>query len=400
MTQTMETVRVGGISGGYPAEIDSSVKVRFVDDSEIINLSDLSVDFLKLLGGVSQFTFDNEKVEWTEHDIWGRRLSSHGGLAAAGTTSLTVTGQAGRYPVGTILIDITVAARDMARVTAHVDANTLTLERGYAGTTAGVWTNTDTVMVAGFTMNEDDNWVYRPSYVLTLPFNLHQIQHTALKQTWHRSGVRLYGHGTGDADFAGQVTQTMAEQLVAVEEALIMGQRYAGGGPATPSMAGGLEYYVTSGNGAQVTDLSAASVTRKNVEDLMQNLAHAVGRQNSANLIVCGYWFNRKMTQLFDSKERLPPNESIAGLSIERIRVPGLGVVQLLPHIAMPEDEAFFLKLENIKVGTFAGLGQPHVGEIIQTSGPFTGRYFYMNWSSTIKGVQGMGLIKKFSLTS
>lgn len=400
MTQTMETVRVGGVPGGYPSEIDSTVKVRFVDDSEIINLSDLSTDFLKLIGGVSQFTFDNEKVEWPEHDIWGRRLSSQGGLAAAGTTSLTVTGQAGRYPVGTILIDITATNRDMARVTAHVDANTLTLERGYAGTTAGVWANTDTVMVAGFTMNEDDNWVYRPSYVLTLPYNLHQIQHTALKQTWHNAGVRKYGTGTGDADFAGQVAQTMAEQLVSVEQNLIVGQRYAGAGPATPSMSGGLEYYITSGNGAQETDLSDASVTRKDVEDIVQDLAHAVGRQNSANLIVCGYWFNRKMTQFFDAKERMPPNESIAGLSIERIRIPGLGVVQLLPHIAMPEDEAFFLKLENIKVGTFAGLGQPHVGEIIQTAGPFTGRYFYMNWTSEIKGVQGMGIIKKFNLTS
>ncbi len=400
MTQIAQTVRVGGVSGGYPAEIDSDVKVRFVDDDEIINLSDLSTDFLKLAGGVSQFTFDNDTVEWTENDIWGRRLTSHGGLAAAGTTSLTVTAQAGRYPVGTVLINITATNRDMSRVTSIPDVNTLILERGYAGTTAGVWATTDTVMVAGFTMNEDDNWVYRPSYTLTLPYNLHQIQHVALKQTWHRAGVRLYGHGTGDADFASQVAQTMAEQLVGVEEALLVGQRYVGAGTATPAAAGGLEFYITAANGAQVTALAGASLTRKDIEDLMQNLAHAVGRQNSANLVICGYWAGRKVSSFFDSKERIDSATNIAGVDIDTIRIPGLGTVQFLPHISCPEDRMFFVKLENVKVGTFAGLGQPHIGEIVQTSGPFTGRYFYMNWSAEIKGVQGMGLITNPSLTA
>lgn len=102
MGGTIQTLRVGGVPGGYPAEIDATIKVRFVDDSEIINLSDLSTDFLKLIGGVSQFTFDNEKHEWPEHDIWARRLASHGTLdGTSGTDNLTITGQAHRYPIGT-----------------------------------------------------------------------------------------------------------------------------------------------------------------------------------------------------------------------------------------------------------------------------------------------------------
>jgi hypothetical protein len=402
MAGTVQTLRVGGVPGGYPAEIDASVKVRFVDDSEIINLSDLSTDVLKYFGGVSQFTFDNQKHEWTEDDIWGRRLSSHGTLDAGAddtTDSLTVTAQAHRYPVGTILVNITHASRELVRVEAHVDADTLTVRRGYAGSTAATWAAGDTAMVAGFSMHEDDAWVYRPSYILTLPYNLHQVQHVGLKQTWNRAGTRLYGVQNGAQDFANQVMRTMAEQLVSVEQALIVGQRFAGDANE-PSTSGGLEFYVTSALGAQVTDLASASVTRKDIEDLVQNLAYAVGKQNAANVILCSYWFERKVSQLWDTKERLEPDTTIAGLEIQRIRIPGLGIVSLLPHTAIPNDSAYFVKAENVKVGTFAGLGQPHVGEIVQNAGPYQGRYFYMNWSARIKGVAGFGLIKKFSLTS
>ena len=409
MAGTMDTLRVGGVPGGYPSEIDSSVKVRFVEDSEIINLSDLSVDLLKLLGGVNQGQFDNEKLEWVEHDIWARRLTNSGTLdGTAGTDPLTVTAQAHRYPIGTLLRNISHADREIVRVEAHVDANDLTVRRGYAGTTVATWAATDIVIVCGFSMHEGDaasglgsgDWVYRPTYITTLPFNYHQIQHVALRQTWHRAGNRLYGSQTGQADFAEQVTQTMAEQLVAVEAALIMGERYAGDATIGPSAAGGLEFYITAANNAQVSDLNGKSLTRKDIEDLMQNLAYSVGRQNMANLIVCDYWFGRKVTSFFDSKERLTPNDSIAGLEVDRVRIPGLGVVQILPHVACPDGRAYFIKVENIKVQTFAGLGQPHVGEIIQTSGPYQGRYFYMNWSASIKGVEGMGLIQEYSLTS
>lgn len=417
MAGTIATLRVGGVQGGTPAEIDANSKVRFVDDSEIINLSDLTVDLLKLFGGVSQFTFDNDTPEWTEHDVWARRvtLSSVGDMEGTGGTGtdgslddMTVTGQAHRYPVGTIFVNID-KADELVRVESITDADNLNVRRGYAGSSlhASNWATTDNIMVAGFSMHEDDVFVFRPSYVLDFPFNIHQVQHVALRQTWHRAGVRLYGHGSGQNDFADQVTQTMAEQLVTVEEQLVVGRRFVGSANE-PASAGGLDFFINlSGSGAQITSLAGAAVTRKDIEDLVQNLAYAVGRQNAANLIICDYWFDRKLASFFDSKERLEPDTSIAGLELQRLRVPGLGILTVVPHVAVPEGHAFFVKLENIKVGTMEGLGQPHIGDVINAgkagtspaAGPFQGRYFYMDWTAFFKGMPGFGLIDGYSLT-
>src|SRR3990167_11261105 len=104
MSGTIATERVAGIPSGYPAEIDASVKVRWVAPL-LVNMSERSADFLKYVGGPEQFQFDETTIEWVEDDVWSRRLS-HGGLAAAGTTSLTVTGAAHRYPIGTILYNV------------------------------------------------------------------------------------------------------------------------------------------------------------------------------------------------------------------------------------------------------------------------------------------------------
>lgn len=410
MSGTMQTVRVGGVPGGYPAEIDATVKVRFVEDSEIVNMSDLSTDFLKLVGGVNQFQFDNEKNEWTEHDTWSRRPTitavgtmegTGAGAADADTDTLTIAAQAYRYPIGTIFVNLD-RGNELVRLESHTDVNDVVVRRGYAGTSlvAADWTTADRLQVAGSSMHENDSWLFRPSYILGMPYNIHQIQHGALKQTWHRAGVRLYGSQTGANDFAEQVAQTMAEHLVAVEEAIIFGQRFVGSANE-PSTAGGLDYFINlAGSGATVTDIASGSLTRKDIEDTAQTIAYAVGRQNAANLFICDYWCMRKVRDFFDAKERLDPDTSIAGLELERIRIPGLGIVSFLPHTACPTGRAYLVKLERIRVGTFAGLGQPHIGEVIQNAGPHQARYFYMNWGAEFKGMAGFGELKDFSTTS
>ncbi len=407
MAGTIQTLRVGGVPSGYPAEIDATVKVRFVDDSEIVNLSDLSTDFLKLLGGLSGKTFDKETIEWTEDDTWTRRptLSSVGdmvgGAQDGNLDDMNVTGQAHRYPIGTVFVNHS-KSDELVRVESHTDADNLNVRRGYAGSSvnASDWAATDDIMVAGFTMQEDDNWAYRPSYVLSLPFNYTQIQHTALRQSWHRAGLRLYGTGSGANDFANQVARAMAEQFVAIEQNLIDGLRFVGNS-TEPAMAGGLDFFINAaGSGAQITDLTSNPLTRKDIEDLVQAGAYAVGRQNTANLIVCDYWFDRKLRDFYDAKERVTSDQKVAGLDLDAIRIPGLGMLTVLPHTAVPEGHAYFIKLEHIQTGVFAGLGQPHVGEIIQNDGPTQGRYFYTDWSAEFKGMEGFGLIHKYSVTS
>jgi len=196
MSGTIETLRVAGIASGHPGEIDASVKVRYVAPL-LINMSERSAGLLKYFGGPEKFQFNNTKIEWVEDDVWNRRLT-HSGLAAAGTTTLTVTGAAHRYPIGTIFYNVQDA--EYVRVIGHVDANNLTIARDINGAvTEGSWASTDEVLVAGFAMDENDNYVYRPTSIFTLPYNVRRFTRLACRRpsgAWRPlstvSGARIW----------------------------------------------------------------------------------------------------------------------------------------------------------------------------------------------------------------
>ena len=58
MAGTILTERIGGIPSGFPAEFDTSVKVRYVAPL-LMNMSERSADLLKYIGGVEQFKINN-----------------------------------------------------------------------------------------------------------------------------------------------------------------------------------------------------------------------------------------------------------------------------------------------------------------------------------------------------
>ena len=396
MAGNVSTLRVGGMPSGYPAEIDSNVKIRFVDNL-LINMSERSTRLLKYLGGPSQFTFNNPKVEWVEDDVWGRR-PTHGGLAGSGTTALVVTGQAHRYPVGTLLYHP--ADGEVARVTAVADANTLTLQRDVPNAISeGAWANTDEVIVGGFAMSEDDNWVFRPSAILGLPYNFAQVHSVGIQATYRRMALGLYGLRGTDLDY--QSANAVAEQFVHFEEELVYGGRFEGASSARPALMGGLIFYITAANGAQVTDLNAAALTRSDIDDELQDLFYKVGPEKMAMDVLIPAWGQRKISNFFSSAERLQAGAEMGGVSITRLNT-DFGELNILLHTAVAKNELYIINRDMVKMGHFAGLGRPHLLQRAAPSatGPRVQRAFYADVSAMVKGVEGMARIHNFSVTS
>ena len=399
MPGSISTLRVAGIPGGYPAEIDANVKIRWVDNL-LINMSERSTDLLKYLGGPTQFTFNNPKVEWVEDDVWGRR-PTHTGLLAAGTTALVVTAQAHRYPVGTLLMNCTNGTGEIVRVTAIADANTLTIVRDAPGTAvAAAWAATDEVIVAGFAMSEDDDWVFRPSAILGLPYNYAQVHSVGVQVTFRRQSLGLYGLRGTDLDY--QSANTVAEQFVAMEEELVHGYRYVGSAATKPALMGGLEFYITAANGAEVASLAGAALTRKDIDDRLQNLFYKVGPEKMARTLLVSAWGKRKISNFWSTAERLnAPSPNTAGVVIDAINT-DFGRVDVLMHTAIAKNTMFLLNRDLIKMGNFEGLGRPHLLQLAAPSatGPRIQRAFYADLSCMVKGVEGMGQITHISVTT
>jgi len=397
MSGSISTLRPSGMPAGYPAEIDANVKIRWVDNL-LINMREQSTDLLKYLGGPAQFTFNNTKCEWVEDDGWNRRLS-HGGLVAAGTTALVVTGTAHRYPVGTLLYHVTDG--EVCRVSAIADANTLTIARDIPGSVAeGAWGATDEVLVGGSAMAEDAAWTFSPGGIFTLPYNYAQVMSEAIHVTFARMETALYGLQGSDLDYLA--ANVVARKFVEMEEGLVTGQRFEGASATRPSLFGGLEFYITAANGAQITALAGAALTRKDFDDMLQNLFYTVGPEKMARTCIVPGWGKRKVSSWFSTAERLGPGAGqTAGVVIDRINT-DFGVIEFLLHTSIAKNEIFLLNKEMIKMGNFGTLGRPHliVPAGVSTTGPYVERFYYAMLSAMVKGVSGMGKISGFSLTA
>ena len=386
---------MAGIPSGFPAEIDASVKVRYVAPL-LMNMSERSVDFLKYLGGVEKFSFNNTTIEWVEDDVWNRRLT-HGGLAAAGTTSLTVTGAAHRYPIGTILYNV--PDGEYVRVTGHVDANTLLIARDItADVTEGAWASTDEVLVAGFAMDENDDYVFRPTSIYSLPYNRPQVHQTGVQASFRRMETNLYGLRGSDLD--AQASNLVAEQFVAMEMAAVHGRRFDGSA-SVPAMMGGMKFYITAANGAQVTNLAGAPLTRADIDNELQDLFYTVGMDKMAKTIIISAWGKRKIDSFFSGAERMGPQSAGAGgVVVDRLNT-SFGVIDVMVHTAVQQNEMYILRKEQIELGHHGNLGKPQLRLLPpSTVGPRSQKVFYGDISMIVAGVQSMCRIHSFSTSS
>lgn len=396
MAGSTSTLRVAGLPSGYPAEIDATIKIRWVDNM-LVNMSEQSTDLLKYVGGPTSFTFTNPKVEWIEDDQFGRR-PTHTGLTNSADTSLVVTGQAHQYPVGTLLYHV--SSGEISRVTAIADADTLTLQRDVPGTvTEGAWLSTDEVIVSGHAMSEDEDWTFRPSAVLSMPFNYAMVSHSGVQATYRRVATAFYGLVGTDLDY--QSAGAVAFHYVAIEQALVFGTRYVGVSTARPAMTGGLTFYITDANGAYVSDLNGADLTRADIEDALQDRWYSVGPEKMARTMVGSVFAQRRIDSFWSASERLTPGYTgIPGVHIQAFRTP-FGVIDVLMHTAVAQNELYLLSKNQIQVGHYAGLGRPHLLALASPSatGPRIQRAFYADIANKIKGVQSMAKIHDFAIS-
>lgn len=397
MAGTINTLRVSGMpDSGYPAEIDAGLKVRYVAPL-LANTREQSTDFLKLIGGLESFEFDNPKIEWVEDDHWNPRVP-HSGLTDGNATTLTVTGAAHRYPVGAILLHV--PSGEYARVTGHADANTLNITRDITSSvTEGAWAASDEVILVGFAMHEDDNWVFRPTPVLSMPFNYSQIATAGVQATWRRIATNFYGIPGSDLDYVA--VRTVAEQFAALDRAAVHGTRHPGSStPNAPAMMGGVKFYVTSANGSKVVDLGGKPLTRKDIEDLLEDRYYEVGGDKMARTMVVSAWAKRKIDSFFAAAERLQPGANEAGVVLTRLNT-AFGTLDILVHTAVAKDEVLFLNIENHRMGVFRQFGRPQIVELPPSStGPRVQRVFYADVSMINAAPRAEGRIHNFSLSA
>lgn len=386
-----DTRLIGVDSGGFPTQPDSDNIVRSVD-GELIEAMDLTTPLINMFGGLSGFQVNSVKYFWPKGDNWSRR-PTHGGLAATDTTTWVLTAQAHRYPIGNVFK----LESELIRIIAIQDANNVTVTRGYAGTTPAIHASTVEALYVGSSMHESDNWVYRPTPVTTLPYNYLQMTHVALRNSWRRQHINLYGVN-GSEELDKYTADTLAQYIVGIEGGFITSERFAGS-VDEPATSGGLMYYCTSANGSQVTDKGGAAFQPSDITSQIDTIAKTWGIENVPKTVIMDSWAKQKVSAYYAGSKRLTQGERVGGTVIDMLSTEW-GDIKLLMHNSLPYGNTFLVPDGEAQIGHLEGVGLLHVGETQETQGPFSGRYIYGDFGYRFRNMVKFGRIHNYSLTS
>lgn len=386
---TTATLRVAGVPSGYPAEQEANVKVRWVDGGLEV-MSDLEVPLLKRLGGVSSFTSRNTKIEWVLADLWTDRFNLGEALTADGTT-LTMDGdKAHRLSRGVILK----CESELIWVQAIASASTLTIVRGYAGTTGAAHASGVEARIAGFAEVEGTSFVLRGSKLRSMPFNFHSILKTASSESYAQSESVIYTRS--GPTLPEMMADNIAQMFVALEAMVIEGQRYAGSGVNSPPSMGGLSFFGTTANGATVVDASGAKLSRAILNTGWDASYNQVGQTKMARTVLCGQGVKRVLYEEFGA----PITRAAEGNTVFRENVTRLeneyGAFDIVgPFKRIPNNTLWIINPALIRLGHYGNLGRLHE-VMIPTDGDFTSRGLYGMYSGIFKGIPGLVKIHNF----
>lgn len=380
---TVATMRVTGVPGGYPAEQESNVKVRFIDDVLEV-MSDYDVPLLKAVGGISQFTADNTKIEWILGDTWADRgLISGSHSSSTGTLTLTVAA-AHRFPRGTVIkVD-----DELLWVAAQASTTTLTVVRGYASSVGAAHADQAEFRVVGFSEVEGTSITFRGSALRTVPYNFFSIYKTGVSESWMQSEANIYSRR--GATTPEMMADTLAQFMVLMEAMVIEGDRYEGTGVNDPPMTGGLRYFGTSANGATVIDCGGAKLSRALINQGFDASFNAVGAAKMARTLISGVggkrvlWEEYKQGIIRTSPDDMSHREGFNSLENEYGEFSVLG-----PYKRIPANEMWGVNLALIEVGHFGGLGRLHEFAL-PTDGDFNAQGLYGAYGNKYKGIAGI----------
>ena len=277
-------------------------------------------------------------VQWFEDDYYQRASTVSGGVDNAVTT----------IPVGDAYVfrqgDV-IWCENEAMLVTNVDHTagppaTVTVTRGFFGTTAA--THADTTAIMKRTQIQVEGADVHPDihdYPLQ-KWNACQIIERECKVSLRSEQVSTYGSETM---MGLEVQKKFKECLQDLNGAVYYNPNLAtGAAPAASprSWLGGFPHFLNQAAGSGYHDASGGDLTVYMVEDVIQGIWQSVKRLPT--LMVCGGTAARMITSAFDQKVRMTQDETTGGAVIQTIRT-HFTDLDILMDPWCPPDTAYLL---------------------------------------------------------
>lgn len=311
----------------------------------ISTIDPMDVPLLNALGyspaNIKKFrlvNFPSTMYEWLE-DAYSARNAS----AAASVTQLTndttytalvvTSGEGVKFQVGDVM------ALDSELVwVSSISTDTLTITRGFGGTTQATHASTVTVTLRTRARVEGADANDSPTTNPTSSYNYTQILQKTINVTRTRQKVSQYGI---ENEYDYQTQKAMEELAVLCNNIAYYGKRAAGSASAARG-AGGLTQFITT----NVNALSSTpALTQKHIEDGVEDCWDFGGKPD---LLVCGAWGNKKIRDMYAPHVRTERDDTRGGILIDKILVPPVGWVDLLTDRNCQTNYLYILEADKV----------------------------------------------------
>lgn len=328
---------------------DTDIRVRAIGDI-IHNIDWADAPLLNKFGLTNESKFRLKNWPSTSYEWLNDTLSPRASvLAESGfddsETDLTVTTGHGVYfKEGDIL-----KVENELMYVSSVATDVLTVVRGFGSTTPAAHAQNVTVTLATVARLEGADYDTGHTTTVTSPGNYTQIFAEAVKVTGSEAKETKYGVADtmsyhiekligGGRNVQG--TRFRAGKLpILLQQTFYYGKSSAGSASVARAMAG-FEGLVTT----NVTNLSSAALTRKNIEDLMQTIFLGGGNPDT---IIVNAWLRRKISSFYEGSIRTERSETRGGARIDTI-VTDFGEMEVMFDRWCPTDRLYMVESDKI----------------------------------------------------
>ncbi|GGF88429.1 SU10 major capsid protein [Paenibacillus abyssi] len=279
------------------------------------------------------------KFEWQNDFLNSDIVVSSAAYLATDTTIVLGTGEGNRVTQFALIQN----GGEVIRVT-NVAGDTLTVTRGYDGTTAEAIASGAEMKVISRPKVQGTDVLRKDEHNDRLvSFNYSQIFERYASVSRTQQAVRTYGV---DDELDYQVNLRLEELLREANNSLIYGRKYVGTG-AAPATSGGLFAFAAEA-GSYEKDFAAAEISAKGLNDSVEAV---FTRGGTVNTILCAPNVARQVTKLGGSTIQTERGETQTGHQILSFvsDMPGGAISRVVVDLNMPKDRALLLDIDKIK---------------------------------------------------
>lgn len=250
----------------------------------------------------------NRTYEWLETTYPSRSatLNDATNITNSTTTTTIAVNTVARFQVG----DVVDLDGEFVHVTS-ISGGTLTVVRGFGGTTQATHESTATAYIRFTARLEGAASSASPSEEDSSVTNCTQIFHKEILLTRNAQDIPQYGRSDPWTFYQNQKMDILMEELDRVP---FYGRR-AAGSTTTARSTGGFPQYITT----NVTDLNSVGLTRGAIDTQLQAVFAQGGR---TSIGFCGAYVKRKIASLYEGYVQTERSEKVGGILIDMLQNP------------------------------------------------------------------------------